>query len=102
MRNHGGQDICSYDVIKDVGRVEADMQILPECNGAVIVLANDTSYWTRPGHNLQTNAAAFRVYESSHITGTLAWGPKTGPGTLKGRESPIWLTLDYQLTWRGY
>lgn len=87
LKDQGAQDIRAYDVVKDIGRVEQDTVLLPGCDGVVIVLANDPSYWTSPAHGRQTNASAFRLYEGRQLVGTRAWGPNTGQGTLRGREN---------------
>lgn len=102
LKNQGAQDIRGYDVIKDIGRVEQDAQLLQDCNGAAIVLSNEPSYWTSPSHDRQTNAAAFRLYDSLVLHGERAWGPSTGAGTLRGRELPVTLRGTYQLRWRDY
>jgi hypothetical protein len=102
LRNQGAQDIRAYDVIKDIGRVEYDTRVLPLCDGAVLVLANEPSYWTLPTHDRQTNAMAFRLYEGRRLTGPRSWGPSTGPGTLRGREDPVMLAGEYDLHWQDY
>lgn len=102
LRDQGAQDIRAYDVVKDIGRVEHDTRVLDRCNGAVVVLANEPAYWTRPGHSRMTNAAAFRLYEGRRLSGAHAWGPNTGAGTSRGRELPISLTGSYELCWRVY
>lgn len=102
LKNQGAQDIRAYDVIKDIGRVEHDTRVLPNCDGAVVALSNDPSYWTAPGHDRLTNAAAFRLYDGRRLEGVRAWGPHTGVGTLRGRENPIALTGSYQLRWNDY
>lgn len=102
LKNQGAQDIRAYDVVKDIGRVEQDAALLPGCDGAVVVVANDPSYWTPPTHDRQTNAGAFRLYEGRRLAGELAWGPNTGPGTLRGREASIPLTGSYEFCWQDY
>ena len=102
LKNHGAQDIRAYDVIHDIHRAEQDTLLLPECDGAVLVLTNDPTYWTPPKHMRETNAAAFRLYDGRSLSGTRAWGPNTGLGTLKGREAPIPLVGSYELRWRDF
>jgi len=102
LKSQGAQDIRAYDVVKDIARVEADTHLLPACDGLVVVLCNDQAYWTTPGHDRDTNAAAFRLYEGRTLAGTCDWGPNTGPGTKRGRESPITLHGSYSMHWRDY
>jgi hypothetical protein len=65
------------------------------------VLTNDPSYWKRHGHGRATNADAFRIYEGNQLTGSRAWGTRTG-GTMKGREAPIELAGNYPCSWSEY
>ncbi len=98
----GAQDIRAYDVVKDIQRVEWFVDRQPGWSGVVLVLTNDPSYWSRPGHGRPTNADAFRIYEQHRITGRRAWGPSTGIGTMKGREAAIEVQGDYSCVWSDY
>jgi hypothetical protein len=102
LKNHGAQDIRSYDVVKDIARVERFIAGQPGADGAVIVLANDASYWRPAKVGDTSNAAAFRISEGIVLTGSRAWGPKTRPGTMKARESSLDLTGRYELRWSDY
>lgn len=102
LKNQGAQDIRAYDVVKDIGRVERFVAARPSCNGVVIALSNDPSYWRPVIHGRDTNAAAFRLYEGIELSGSRAWGPNTGAGTMRGRVDPITLARSHQLTWREY
>ena len=75
LLNQGAQDIRAYDVVKDIGRVERLVDTQPRWCGAVLVLTNDPSYWSRPGHGRATNAEAFRIYEHQTLTGQRSWAP---------------------------
>jgi len=48
LKNQGAQDIRAYDVVKDIARVERFVAGRPGSNGAVVCLANDSSYWRAP------------------------------------------------------
>ncbi|MGD0066613.1 MAG: hypothetical protein ABSB76_24600 [Streptosporangiaceae bacterium] len=100
--SQGAQDIRAYDVLKDVQRVEQFVDGHPGWSGMVLVLSNDPSYWSRPGHGRATNANAFRIYEDQVITGTRAWGPGTGAGTMKDHEAVIELRGDYRCRWSPF
>jgi hypothetical protein len=102
LLSQGAQDIRAYDVVKDMQRVEQFVEGKPGWSGAVLVLANDPGYWSRPGHGRATNADAFRIYEDQVVSGRRAWGPGTGAGTRKGREAAIELGGDYTCRWSAY
>lgn len=102
LLSQGAQDIRAYDVVKDVQRVERFVEGQPGWRGAVLVLANDPGYWSRPGHGGATDADAFRIYEDQVISGRRAWGPGTGAGTMKGRETVTELRGDCRCRWSEY
>ncbi len=102
LLSQGAQDIRAYDVLKDLQRVEQFVDMRQGCSGAVLVLSNDPSYWSRPTHNRATNADAFRIYENQVLSGRRAWGPATGAGTMKKRESAIELHGTYRCSWLEY
>jgi hypothetical protein len=102
LKDHGAQDIRAYDVVKDVVRVEKFIAAQPGADGAVIVLANDPSYWRLAKVGDASNAAAFRVSEGVTLTGARAWGPNTGAGTMKGRIGALEVAGRYELRWADY
>jgi hypothetical protein len=102
LRNHGADDIGSYDVLKDVERIESLASAGLVTSGAVIFLTNEPLYWKeRTEGASKTNAHEFRVHEGLMITGTRSWGPNTG-GSSKGREQPLSLRGNYPIQWRNY
>jgi hypothetical protein len=102
LLSQGAQDIRAYDVVKDIQRVERFIGGQPGWSGAVLVLANDPAYWSRPSHGRRTNADAFRIYEGQEITGSRIWGTATGAGTMKSREAALELHGDYRCRWSDY
>jgi hypothetical protein len=102
LKNHGAQDITSYDIVKDIHRVERFASSRQGWNGAVVVVTNDPAYWRVPTHGRSTNADAFRTHEGIALTGQRAWGPKTGAGTMKSRESALTLEGSYGLRWNAF
>ena len=100
--NHAAQDIRAYDCIKDIARVEEYIAGRQGAAGDVVVLTNDPSYWTPRSHGRITNAHEFRIHQGTAILGTRSWGPRTGAGTLRNRESPIELRGTYNCHWRDY
>lgn len=102
LKNHGAQDIRAYDIIKDIVRVEKFIAGTAGTDGAVIVITNDSSYWRPAKPNDSSNAAAFRVSEGVVLTGSRAWGPNTGAGTMRAREVQLDLAGMYDLHWSDY
>jgi hypothetical protein len=102
LPRQGAQDITAYDVVKDIYRVEHFIRTGLAAAGAVLVISNDPSYWTDPGHGRVTGAAAFRLYEGTVLTGERSWGDRSGPGTRKGREAALTLRGNYSMSWRDF
>jgi hypothetical protein len=102
LKAQGAQDIRAYDVVKDIARVESIASLVPGCNGAVVCLANDASYWRTPTALRDTNASAFRLYEGAVVDGTRTWGLNTGAGTKRGREAALVLRHRHTMAWRDY
>jgi len=102
LKSQGAQDIRAYDVVKDVVRIEKFSALRPGCDGAVVCLANDPSFWRSPAHDRATNASAFRIYDVVRLEGARAWGPNTGAGTSRNREEVLELRGAYDLRWREY
>lgn len=100
LRNHGAQDIRSYDCIKDIQRIEKFRRKIGS-SGFLVILTNDASYW-RQGSGRETNAMHFRLYDGRTVEGELAWGPRTGIGTNRGRQETIILQGSYKLDWQNY
>ena len=70
--------------------------------GIVLALTNDSTYWRGPGRGTSPNYAALRLMEGRTLSGSLAWGPGTGAGTMRGREAPIDLRGEYVCEWTDY
>jgi hypothetical protein len=102
LANHGADDSGSYDILKDVMRIEKLIDDKVASAGLVVTLTNDPVYWNvRSEWSAETNAHLFRIYEGLVISGTRAWGPNTG-GSNKGREEDITLTGTYPCRWNDY
>ena len=100
LRGEGPQDLARYDFAKDLERVEQVIRSGHADRGFVVALTNDPSYWNpnpRP-----TADAAFRLQEGRVLAGELAWGPRAGAGTVKGREQAVRLDSRYQCRWAPY
>ena len=97
VKNHGAQDIVSYNFWKDVRRIEIIRRLFPKsvAGGVAVMLTNEPFYTRgpRPGSICDSfSTAAGR----RHVHGTLDWSRCTGtskglPGfTLEGSYSVSW------------
>lgn len=102
LTNQSAHPVRTYDVIRDVQRVERFVTNRDGWNGVVLVLTNSSAYWTSPGHGRQTNADAFRLHEGNMLHGVRAWGPLTSVGTRKDREAELYLVGHYKCSWQDY
>src|SRR5699024_4859755 len=102
LTRQSAQDVRGYDFVKDIGRVEETVADGYAHAGLVLGLTNESWYWRVPKHSRVTNAGAFRLHEGVVLSGSRAWAPTTGLGTMKGRTSRINLAGRYTLTWDDY
>jgi hypothetical protein len=102
LRDQAAQDLGRYDVLRDLVRIETLVAAGEADRGYVIALTNDSSYWKGPTPLSSPNYEAFRLMEARDLGGLLTWGPATGPGTMKGRETPIVLRDRYRCNWADY
>lgn len=100
LADQGAQDLSRYDFLKDLARVERAVAAGHATRGYVIALSNDASFWTtvRP----DTIDAAFRLHDGRRVGGQLSWSEAAGAGTMRGREGPLDLAGEYELTWQPY
>ena len=101
FRDQSAQDLGRYGFCLDISRLEGIVRSGKAQNGYAILLTNDHLYWSPPV-KVDSNDADFVLHEDREITGTLAWSPSTGAGTLKGREKPIGLRGLYRTQWQDY
>lgn len=102
LTHQSAHDVRSYDCVKDIARIEQMIAAHYAHSGVVLALSNDSWYWRAPSRTGITNAHAFRLHDGSVLSGSRAWGPKTGAGTKNGREAPLDLSGTYTLKWRDY
>ncbi len=97
LLEQGAQDLSRYDCLKDIQRVER------VGHGFVVALTNDHLHW-KPPLKKGTIDAAFRIHRGRRIRAKdeLRWHPRASTETMKGREDPICLRHDYELSWRDY
>ena len=102
LRSQAAQDLGRYDILKDLVRVERLVAADVADRGIVVALTNDSAYWRGPGLGTSPNYADLRLLEGRALNGTMAWGPATGTGTMRGREAPIELRGNYVCEWTDY
>lgn len=101
LKGHGAEDIGKYDCLLDIQRIEQCKENLESFGrGYTVWLTNDPSYWAVPRKG--TMAEAFALHENAIKTGSMAWAPHTGKGTMKHRETPICLSAIYRIHWEPY
>ena len=97
VKNHGAQDIVSYNFWKDVRRIEIIRELFPGhvAGGVAVMLTNDT-YYTR-GPRAGSICDAFSTAGGrEHVHGPMEWARPTS--TTKGLP-PFTLTGDHSVTW---
>ena len=100
LRQHGAQDTGRYDFCKDIRRLER-LHCGPAVAGLAVLLTNEHLYWNPPQRPGKVDEA-FHVHDGRHLSGSLTWSPRAGPGTKRSREEPIELAYGYDLVWRDY
>ena len=100
LGDQDARDLCRYDFIKDVTRVERLVAEDYARGGAVIAITNDPGYWSQGRRG--TFDAEFRIQEGRRLTGTLRWDSETGDGTKRGREPDLRLLGEHRVVWQHY
>jgi len=101
LRDQSAHNQRRYDVMKDIARIEHFVKEKAVHTGLVVVLTNDSQYWT-PKRKSNPSDKEFRLTEGRKVTGELTWGIDASSGTTKGRESSIKLENEYELSWSDY
>ena len=101
LRDQSAQDAGRYGFCLDIARLEGIIRGGRTNDGYAILLTNDHLYWNPP-RKPDANEADFVLHEGREITGTLAWSPRAGSGTKKGRETPVEISGRYQAQWQEY
>lgn len=102
LKEQSAKDIRSYDVIKDIERIENYCLKNKLNKGYVILVTNTKSYWNTFSSAKKSNYYEFNLGEGRTLQGELKWGPNTGIGTKKGRESSLNLRNKYNISWKEY
>lgn len=102
LARRAAQDITTYDIVKDVARLERFVTAGEADDALLILLANDAWYWKTPTNDRAIGSGQFRVHEGTLLTGVRTWQAGSGPGTRKGREAPIGLWSQYRCHWVDY
>jgi hypothetical protein len=101
LKGQSAQDQGRCDVCKDIWRVEQFCSNVVEGKGWVLLLTNDSAYWSPPATATPVDAA-FRLHEGNTIGGVLSWGSDASAGTTEGRATPIELAGSYLLRWQPF
>lgn len=101
LKNHGAKDLGSYDVIKDVCRVESFVRAKPGSCGCVVFITNDPSYWTDTRAKKPIDLD-YQLVEGRILQGTLAWQTHAGIGSIRKREEPLVLEHSHPIHWQTY
>lgn len=101
LAHHSAHPPNRYSIIKDIERLEYMTRREQLSVGYVVMLTNDSAYWTaaRVGEQID---AQFRIHEGRTLHGTLSWGPGTAPGTKRDREEPLNIEGTYIMCWHDY
>ncbi|WP_435345795.1 hypothetical protein [Haloarchaeobius sp. HRN-SO-5] len=96
LTRQGAHDRSHYRLFRDVRRIE---NIVEEQGkyGYVVLLTNDSNYWTEPaGKALYDD---FRVHEGEIRQGTLEWTDTRDWMVKEGVDSPLELDGEYRMEW---
>lgn len=96
----GATDLGRYDYLKDIQRLEKITRN-DGMQGHAVFLTNDYLYW-RPREDDSTIDTEFRIGEGVRLSGKREWRYEFSPGTVVGREDPIMLKKEHELTWDDY
>jgi hypothetical protein len=103
LKDQGAQDCGRYDFLWDLFRMERIVASAQAAVGCVVLLTNDSLYWHTPRpRRTATMDAALRIHEGATVRGTLFWGDKASPGSMRGRDEKIPLGGAYACRWEDY
>lgn len=95
------RDIIRHDICKDIMRLERAIEQKFIEKGYLIVVTNDSSFWT-PGQREDVIDADFHVHGGRILEGTLTWSERAGAGTTAKRDTPLVFAGSYSLEWGPY
>ena len=101
LSDQNAVDVIGYDFLKDIQRLEREVEEGRAEEAFAILLTNDRSFWT-PSQRTDTVGAAFRIHEGKRVTGEMSWSERAGQGTKDGREPTIELKGTYQMRYHDY
>lgn len=101
LTDSGARDIIRHDICKDITRLERAIEQKFIEKGYLIVVTNDSSFWT-PGQRDDVIDADFHVHGGRILEGTLTWSERAGAGTTKKRDTPLVFAGSYSLEWGPY
>lgn len=97
----GAADHHRHDMWHDVRRMERLVAGFRVNRGGVVMLSNEPTNWRTTGRSGRIDED-FRLPEGATVAGTLRWGDGASLGSIEGREDPIRLAGEYDITWHDY
>jgi hypothetical protein len=101
LKQQGAIDQGSYDILKDVQRIETVVGRLKNSFGFSVTLSNDRRYWS-PRRKMDAIDMQFQLVDGRSMTGELAWASHAGRGSIEKREAPLHLRNQYEIRWDRY
>jgi hypothetical protein len=101
LKRHGAHPHNHYLILRDVTRIEKIVQQQGRY-GYVVLLTNDSNYWTRPRTSSQTSYDAFRIHEGRTIEGTADWPETKDWMERNGIDEPLDFSGEYSMEWTDF
>ena len=101
LRDQNGVDVNGYGFLKDIERLEREVEEGRAEGAFAILLTNDQSFW-KPSQRTDIVGSAFRIHEGKRITGEMSWSKRAAKGTTNSRETTIKLKGSYRIRYRDY
>jgi hypothetical protein len=101
LASQGDQSGAHYRIFRDIKRIE---NIVNEQGryGYLVLLTNDSNYWSEPSQSSEALHDAFRIHEGRTVEGTLEWRDIRDWIENNGMAAPIELSGRYQMEWSDY
>lgn len=102
LATHAAINLCRYDYLKDIGRLEKLKQNGEIDVGYSIFLTNVSSYWNKHSKR-STLSEDFYISQDENITGELSWVDNVKESSVgKKRLDPIRIKNSYLIDWKIY
>lgn len=101
LSGQGAYPDAHYHIFQDVTRIEKLVQEQGRY-GYVVLLTNDSNYWTEPTTSSQTSYDEFRIHEGQTVEGTLDWTETSDWMKRGGIAEPLELEGEYTMEWTDF